>query len=45
MNNIAYKNIIFIGERDEGKTTLLNAFVNYYFDIKYDDKFRLIVAD
>ncbi|CAK85811.1 unnamed protein product (macronuclear) [Paramecium tetraurelia] len=44
-NSIQYRNILFIGQRDEGKTTLLNAFVNYYFGIAWDDTFRLIVAD
>ncbi|CAD8084320.1 unnamed protein product [Paramecium primaurelia] len=44
-DKIQYKKIIFIGQRDEGKTTLLNAFVNYYFGITWDDNFRLIVAN
>ncbi|CAD8099392.1 unnamed protein product [Paramecium sonneborni] len=45
MPNQKYKNIIFIGEKEVGKTTLINAFVNYYFGITWEDNFRLIVAD
>ncbi|CAK74565.1 unnamed protein product (macronuclear) [Paramecium tetraurelia] len=40
-----YKKIIFIGEKDVGKTILINSFVNYFFRITLDDNFRLIVAN
>ncbi|CAK74540.1 unnamed protein product (macronuclear) [Paramecium tetraurelia] len=44
-NSIDYKNIIFIGQEDEGKTTLLNAFINYYFETSWDQLSKLVVAD
>ncbi|CAD8200832.1 unnamed protein product [Paramecium octaurelia] len=40
-----YKTVIFIGQKDQGKTTLIDAFVNYYFDIKFDENFRLRVSN
>ncbi|CAK70405.1 unnamed protein product (macronuclear) [Paramecium tetraurelia] len=40
-----YKTVIFIGQKEQGKTTLIDAFVNYYFDIKFDDNFRLRVSN
>ena len=44
--NFSDKVLLIVGATGAGKTTLINGMVNYIFDIKWDDKFRLkLVTD
>lgn len=34
-----------VGKTGDGKTTLINSFINHHFDIKYDDDFKYVLND
>jgi GTPase SAR1 family protein len=39
------RKVLVVGKTGDGKTTLINSFINHHFDIKYDDDFKYVLND